>query len=501
MRRSWKIVLAVSALPIFLLSPSAAADWSGPSEGFADRADACRQAPDPGCVLSLMWENEPRIEEDDLPSFRAAFMRTAILTRDEALIERWTEITGLDSDFAINAFRVRAAARWEDRMALLNFQDRVGRGYDPGMFDREALASGLAAVGEIELARDMAATIPHDEEAQPTVRQLHEQAMENIALNSRELISPRDWALAEAGKDSWPPDVFRQLRQTETELRTSRLPGIYSERLRGRALERLESEFGQDDAKYLRAIIYLAPILASMDDGFLESLMEGRVDPEDDEVARYLLMVGANLRGREQKAFLKAFDKARGNLPPDLSRIRERIHTPTDPVPAIERVLFGYSAGSDAASEAQLALATLSEAALLTRLRAPESGFSGDRADVVAAMLRVENGSPLARRVAEAAIESARASPAGSEAHAIAETVARWAVDECQRDIFDQAMELSFSRDTPTYEMWNARFTGDPASVVVKITEDAEARRSTMERALIAYEVIILEGYCETPES
>ncbi|WP_018148239.1 hypothetical protein [Henriciella marina] len=480
---------------------SAAADWSGPSEGYAARADACRLAPEHACVLALLWENEPRIEKSDMASFRAAFMRTAILTRDEELIERWKEITGLNSEFAINAFRVRTAARWEDRRALLDYRDRIERGYDPGMFDREALASGLAAVGAIEFARDMAATIPNDEGTPETVRRLHEQAMENIALNSRELISPRDWALAESGKDSWPTDAFRQIRQSEIELRASLRSSIYSERLRSRALERLEKEFGADGTQYLRAVIYLAPTLAQMDDRFFERLMEVRVDPEDDEVARYLLMVGANLRGREQKAFLKAFDKAREELPPGLSQIRGRIHMPREPVPAIERVLFGYSAGSDAASEAQLALATLDEEALLAKIRAPDTDFSEDWSDVVAALLRTEKSSPLAQKIAEAAMEGARISGTGSAAYAVAETVARWAVDHCQRDVFDQAANLSFSRDTSAYEMWNARFTGDPASVALKIAENPDARRSSVERALIAYEVIVLRGYCKATES
>lgn len=459
------------------------------------KLDACAAAPSHACVFDLLWDHVHHVGRDFRATALAAFVETAVLTGDEALIDEYTRRTEWRNRNAMEGFRIKAAAKLKDRAALVSHADRATAGARYDWYDLRALAGGLARIGERERALLVAERIPHGPNDNVTAQNLYRGAQNEIAFHAPAPVSLRMWADRVPADRWWKEDDLAFFREAATKLTAL---GAGAAEL-GEVATALRARAGRDGWLYMRALARLAPEMTASDRAAAAELFGGYVrswaDPNNDDIAEFVLVIAARSQKEAREAMLAAFDARRPSPSARLARIRALAEEPDAALPAADVAFLQMAGGTLEQVRAATARASLTREELLAAARAGEGAFSEVRPEVLHAALHQADDPAYATAIATLMVELAEGARSG-DSRKLAQSVAEWARDTCQADIFRRAERRLARPDDPPVDMWRARLNGDPVSPIRLLADEPDRLSNLLPDILRAYEPIILNGVC-----
>jgi len=471
---------------VFAAMAALAAAAAAPAVSQNDsKLKACTAAPTHACVLDLLWDQMPKVGRDYQAETRRAFIDAALLSGDKALIDLYIQRTEWRNPDALDSCHIAVARQKADKAALISYGDKAISRLRFDWYQLNAIANGLAEIGETDRARKVAELIPRGDEDGVTELNLYQHAQDVIAFHDTTPVTARIWADGKAASNDW----WDEAEITWLKAATPRASAATF-------TKELQDRYRADGWKYLNALLRFAPQITNPPEpaaAMLRAHIEGFADPRNERIAEVLLAIAARAHPDVRTAMLAAFDARQPSPPVQIARMRVLVETGDAPLEATDKAVLGLTGGSYKQRIAARALATLTPDEFIAKARAGEAPFTLSRPAVLRAALHQTADKAFALTIGQLMAELGE--PRTIDGYDYAQYATEWAADTCQADLFKLAESRLARRDGLDTMMWAARFDRDPVSIVEYLSHD-DRISSEISDALKGYQRIILNGYC-----
>ncbi len=462
-------------------------------------AEACATAPNPQCVLDVIWARTDELDRTYAHETLAGFLEVAVDLADPVLLDAWLERTGIEarSETAVSA-RLRLAANAGDNDTVRAIADGPA-GADRSPELTATLALALDAVGEHERARVIAARLVAPESPSRKARRVHEELIEALGPRPKTLA---DWAGDMAdGNAAWDAATRAALQDWAAQFRMAAAaapaPSVAYD-IRAEVHGRFRSN-GYD---YMRALAFLAPDLGDgLGEGFamdwLEPLMDGPATVSNPLIAEYWMIIAARLPERPRAALLAAFDRRLPRPEGKVAALRALAGDPQAPASGAGLAAIGGIGGGFAERKAAAALAELEPAAFLAAAQAGAAPhFNIGRAEALAAAAGQVADPAFRADIMRVMIALAEAGEGSFERDTLAREGGALARELCDADARRRAEALVRGTPATLKAMRDVRFGGTMADALMTVLRSPDAPDAVISGALQGYREGLAQPEC-----